>query len=169
MTKQKKQLNPQGLETYPLKTILTENIFMLLWITIGTYLIWTFKPTIAWAYLAFTLTMVLFIMRILVCKNCYYHGKFCHTGWGKLSALYCKQGKIEHFGCGFSGAIIPIFYGSIALLPLILGITTLIKAFSIVNLIVIVGFVVVVVMSSYTLRKKACGVCKMRDLCPGAA
>ena len=158
-----------GLDKFPISTVFVENLFMLLWIVTGTFICWISVPLIGWIYLTFGLSMVLCIMRILVCKNCYYHGKLCHTGWGKLSAIYCKQGELNHFGCGVSGKIIPIFYGSMALLPLIIGIISIINNFSVFRICILILFLFVVVMSSFTLRKKSCEICKMKLICPGSA
>lgn len=169
MNKEQQTIYEQGLEQYSIGTIVTENVFMALWLAIGAYLCWLLMPLIGWIYLGFGLTMVLFVMRILVCGKCYYHGKRCHTGWGKLSALYCKQGDVKDFGKGISGAIIPLFYGLMALIPLVTGIIATIKNFTFITLVVIVVFLFVVVMSSFTLRKKSCAQCKMKHLCPGCA
>lgn len=169
MTEKEKALFQEGPEKYPVSTVLIENLFMFLWIAVGTFLCWIFAPLVAWIYLAFGLTMVLCVMRILVCKNCYYHGKLCHIGWGKLSALYCRQGELNKFGCGIGGSIIPIFYGSMALLPLILGVISIIKAFSLINTGMAIIFLFIVAVSSVTLRKKSCAICKMKNMCPGCA
>ncbi len=169
MTKEKKELFQEGREEFPVSTMVVENLFIFLWMTLGAFLCWQFEPLVGWIYLAFGFTMVLVVMRILVCKNCYYHGKRCHTGWGKLSALYCEQGEVERFGCGAGGAIVPMFYGSMALLPLVLGTITTVKAFTLIKIIQLAVFLFIVVMSSFTLRKKACAVCKMKNICPGSA
>ena len=169
MTKEKKEIFENGLDEYPISTVFIENLFMFLWIAIGAFLCWMLVPLIGWIYLIFELTMVLFVMRILVCKHCYYHGKLCHTGWGKLSAIYCQQGELSHFGCGIGGAIIPIFYGAMALLPLIFGIISIINTYSFFKICIIIIFLFVVVMSSFTLRKRSCEICKMKNMCPGSA
>lgn len=168
MTKKEVKLFNEGLEEFPVSTIILENTTLLLWILAGSYLCYVFMPIIAYTYLAYGLSMVLVIMRILVCKNCYYHGKKCHTGWGKLSALYTKKGKIEKFGCGAGGAVIPVFYGSMALLPLILAVIVLINNFSIATLITLLVFLPIVYLSSTGFRKKACVQCKMKEICPGS-
>ncbi len=168
MSKEESKLFDGGLEEYPISTVIIENTLMLLWLLIGSYLCGTISPLTGWIYLGFGLSMVLVVMRILVCGNCYYHGKICHTGWGKLSALYCKQGDIRQFGCGAGGAIVPGFYGSMALLPVVLGIISLVQSFSILNLAIMLSFIVIVILSSHTFRKKACVQCKMKDICPGS-
>ena len=169
MTKKEIELFQNGLDEYPISTVIIENLFIFLWIAAGTFLCWVFVPVIGWIYLGFGLMMVLFVMRILVCKNCYYHGKRCHTGWGKLSAIYCEQGELNHFCCGIGGAIVPLFYGSMALLPLILAVLSMVKAFSLITMFTTMVFIFIVVTGSFTFRKKACVVCKMRIMCPGYA
>jgi hypothetical protein len=133
----KPKLFNNGFEKYPITTVLLENSLMLIWILTGAYLCALISPTVGWVYLAFGLSMVLVIMRILVCRNCYYYSKRCHTGWGKLSAMYCKPGNISRFGCGAAGAVIPIFYSSMALIPLILGIISFVKSFTSIALIIL--------------------------------
>lgn len=168
MTKNESKLFNAGLEQFPLSTIVLENTILLLWILTGSYLCYAFMPVVGYAYLTYGFSMVLVIMRIMVCKNCYYHGKRCHTGWGKLSALYTKKGEITKFGCGAGGAIIPVFYGSMALLPLVLAIIELISNFSITTLITLLAFLPIVYLSSAGMRKKACVQCKMKEICPGS-
>jgi hypothetical protein len=169
MTKEKKVFFTDGFFEFPLSMVIIENLFMLLWIVVGAYICWEFVPLYGFSYLGFGLSMVYYVMRILVCRNCYYYGKMCHTGWGKLSKLYCKKGDVEQFGKGFNGLVIPLFYGSMALLPLILGIISLYKNFSIFKIVVLIIFLFIVVMSSFILRKKGCAKCKMRNICPGSA
>jgi hypothetical protein len=157
-----------GLEEYPFSTVIIENTLILIWILTGAYLCYSLFPVIGWIYLIFGFSMVLVIMRILVCRNCYYYGKMCHTGWGKLSALYCKQGEITHFGCGLAGKMIPIFYGSMTIIPIIIGIISLVISFSLILLIALLIFITVAILSSITLRKKACEKCKMKMICKGS-
>jgi len=163
VTKEEKELFQKGLDEYPISTVFVENLFMFLWITVGAFLCWIVVPVVGWVYLAVGLLMILCVMRILVCKNCYYYGKRCHTGWGKLSAIYCQQGELSHFG----GAIVPIFYGSMALFPLVLGIISIVKVFTLIKVCMVIIFLFIIVMSSFTLRKKSCTICKMKNMCPG--
>ncbi len=157
-----------GLEKYPFSTVIIENALILSWILSGSYLCKLFLPVLGWVYLVFGMSMVLVVMRILVCKNCYYHGKMCHTGWGKLSALYCKQGEITRFGCGFTGKMIPLFYASMTFIPIIFGVVSIVMNFSFLSMSVLVVFLGVAMLSSFTFRKKACGQCKMKIICQGS-
>ena len=98
--KTKVNIFEQGLEEYPKVSIVLENLLMVIWIAIGTLACWFLHPLIAWIYLALAIIMVGVVLRKLVCTNCYYYGKWCHTGWGKLSALLFKQGDMEKFSMG---------------------------------------------------------------------
>ncbi len=161
-------LYSEGLEQFPLKTVVTENGLYLLWFALGAYLCWRFMPVIGFVYLGFGVLMSGYIMRIIVCGNCYYYGKGCHTGWGKLSAMFCKKGDIENFGAGISGVVIPFFYGSMALVPVVFSVIVNIRSFSAVLTALTVVFVFVVYMSAYKFRTAACSVCKMKYVCPGS-
>jgi len=69
----------------------------------------------------YAVAMVYFVMRKLVCTNCYYYGKWCNMGWGKLAARMYKPGNIERFVECAGIKIAPFFYASLSLIPLVLG------------------------------------------------
>lgn len=169
MPEEKREILAEGCEEYPLPIVFIENLFMLSWILLGAFLCRMAVPVAGWIYLAFGLTMAGWVMRVVVCGNCYYHGKLCHVGWGKLSALYCRPGDISRFGKGMGGAMIPVFYGLMAVVPLVFGILSAVKSFSILKAGLILLFLFLVLMSSFVLRKKGCEACRMRNVCPGSA
>ena len=82
---------------YPKATIFLENFLLLLWVAIGTIACWFFNPIIAIIYLIYALSMIYVILRKLICQNCYYYGKNCHVGWGKLASALFKNGDIGKF------------------------------------------------------------------------
>jgi hypothetical protein len=45
-------------------------------------------------YVAF---MHLFLLRRVLCRNCYYYGKDCCTGWGRLAPLWGEKGDETRF------------------------------------------------------------------------
>ncbi|KQC14663.1 MAG: hypothetical protein APR63_05385 [Desulfuromonas sp. SDB] len=169
MSEQKKDLFEGGLEQYSTFDVLVDNLLIFLWIFTGGYVCWLFMPVIGWIYLGFGLIMVLGILRVIVCQNCYYHGKKCHSAWGKLSAMYCRQGDYYKFGAGIIGPVILTFWGSMALVPLILGVISIIQNFSLFKIVMMVTFFIIVLLSAVILRKNTCSKCKMKYLCPGSA
>ncbi len=69
-----------GLEEYPKSGIILGNLAMLLWLVLGTIASWFFSPVAAAIYAFVAVLMVFFVLRMLVCTNCYYYGKWCGTG-----------------------------------------------------------------------------------------
>jgi hypothetical protein len=55
-------------------------------------------------YVAF---MHLFLLRKVLCRNCYYYDKRCCTGWGKLAPLYGEKGDEADFTGGLA---LPAFF-----------------------------------------------------------
>jgi hypothetical protein len=86
-----------GLEEYPKSTIVLANLMMVLWLVLGTIASWFFSPVAAAIYTLFGVLMVFFVLRKIICTNCYYYDKWCAMGWGKLAALFFKQGDIGKF------------------------------------------------------------------------
>ncbi len=165
----KAKLFQEGKESFPAWWITLENIgFILNW-AIGFYLLLPFKccgiPIVSWIYL-----IILIVVQILLkyhnCTNCYYYGKWCHLGWGRLTGLMFKQdsGNLE------TG--MKLAYSYILQLPVIL-IAALIAGFmygfSFTNIVLLVLFVIINLLQGVVLRKKGCEVCKARFICKGSA
>jgi hypothetical protein len=113
--------------------------------------------------------MVFVVLRKLVCTNCYYYGKWCGMGWGKLAALFFKRGSIDNFSRSIGIKLAPLTYGLLSLIPLVLGIIAAIREFTIPRVSVLVLLFLVSFYSGAVSRGKACRNCKMRTICPGAA
>ena len=167
--KDEPKLYEQGLEEFPKSGIILGNLLMLLWIALGTAACWFLYPIAAWIYLPVALLTVFVVLRWLVCRNCYYYGKWCPIGWGKLSALLFKQGSIEKFSKSPGVKMAPITYGMLSLIPLILIIIALVKDFTVPKLVILILLLLVSGYSAVGNRKKSCANCKMRTICPGSA
>ena len=159
----------QGLESFPLSRIIFANVLILVWIVLGTIACWFVYPVAAWIYLAAALIMIFVVLRKLVCTNCYYYGKRCALGWGKISALFFNPGSIEEFTTCAGIKAAPITYGLLTLIPLVLCIIALVQAVTVLKVVVLVLLLAVSVYSGAISRKVACTNCKMRLICPGSA
>ena len=159
----------QGLEEYPKASIILGNLIMVLWIALGTIACWFFYPLVAWVYLAFAIIMVGIVLRKLVCTNCYYYGKWCSMGWGKLSALFFKKGNIEKFDTSIGIKLPPLIYGLLSLIPLIFIVISIVQGFTVFKIVVIALLLLVSFYSGFISRKKACANCRMKLVCPGSA
>jgi len=110
------KLYKQGLEEYPRAGIIFGNFVMILWISLGTIACWFLCPLAALIYLVFVTIMIFVVLRKLVCTKCYYYGKWCSTGWGKLSAMFFKKGNIEKFNTCIGVKLAPFTYGLLSLI-----------------------------------------------------
>jgi hypothetical protein len=159
----------QGLEKYPASIVITENLAIILWLLFGTMILFQVSIILGIVYVTAALIMILFVMRKLICTKCYYYGKRCHVGWGKISGLLFKEGAIEEFtGCP-GQKVAPLLFGLLALLPVVFGIISMVRDFSVYKIVLFSLLIVVVVYSSVISRKNSCAKCKMRLVCPGSA
>ena len=118
-------------------------------------------------------TILWFILVVVVqtllkkhnCSGCYYYGKSCHLGWGKLSALMFAQDS----GDVKTGMRLSLFY--------VLSPPTILVASIVAGLYwgvgithwLVLGLYVALNAVSFPVRKKGCRVCAMRNVCPGSA
>lgn len=162
-------LNNNGLEEYPWSVVIMENLEIAVWIFLGTFLIAGLSEKLGIVYLSTALLMILVIMRKLLCTRCYYYGKRCHVGWGKISAAFFKQGDISEFSACAGSKIAPVFFGLLALVPILSGAIVMFKNPSLTNGIALFLLLAAVIHSSVFSRKKSCGQCKMNLVCPASA
>jgi hypothetical protein len=99
------------------------------------------------------------------CINCYYYGKTCGFGQGRISSLFFKKGDNSKF-CAKAFTwkdLIPDLL--ISLIPLIAGIVLLVIKF---NILVLFSLVLLIVLStagnSYVRGSLTCKHCKQREL-----
>jgi len=155
-------------EAFPASSIVAENLLHLsTWTAAGWLLLpvrWSGWPvaTIAWAALVL---LVQVLLKKHNCSGCYYYGKACHLGWGKLSAWMCAQDS----GNPRTGMRLSLFY--ILSPPVILISAIAIGIVLNAGLIhwLMVGLYVALNAASFPVRKKGCSLCAMRRVCPGSA
>jgi hypothetical protein len=122
-----------------------------------------------WMFLLIAYILILEIKLLKShCVNCYYYGKYCAFGKGKLSALFFKKGSPKEFNrCKINWKdILPDFLVSI--IPLIVGIVLLIRNFDWVLLILMIALLLLTSAgNSFVRGSLACKYCKQRKLgCP---
>lgn len=159
----------EGLERYPKAIIFWGNFLIILWILLGTIACRFFCPLIALIYLLFAVAMIGFVLRKLLCTNCYYYKRRCSLGWGKLSALFFKGGSIEKFNAGYGQKLASLTYGLLTVIPVIFMGISISQEFVIFKAIILILLLVVSIYSGVINRKKTCLKCKMRLICPGCA
>ncbi len=158
----------EGFETYPLPWVIGQNLFFLIYFGIGFAGMIPLRirgiPAVSLLYAIFLLVMLVFVLRKHLCTNCYYYGKMCSTGWGKLSALLFDKNS-GNYTLGLKLATIT--WGLATLLP-ILGISAaLLINFSVTNLILLFLFLILTPLN-FLIHRQSCRKCKMRLICPGS-
>ena len=154
-------------ENYPLGIVLMSNLLSILIYIIGAFIL--YQIGIIW--------LILYIMYILIlefrlirghCTNCYYYGKNCAFGKGKISSIFFKKGDLNKF-CKMQITwkdLIPDFL--VSLIPIIVGIIVLIIDFSWLILVLIILLVILTSFGNGFVRGQlACKYCKQKELgCP---
>jgi hypothetical protein len=153
-------------ENYPFWMVLVSNLNAILIYLIGAYII--YQTGLIW--------MTLYIIYILIfefklikghCVDCFYYGKTCAFGKGKIACLFFKKGNPKRF-CKKLGwkDIIPEFM--ISLIPIIVGVILLIIKFNwIMSILIIVLLFLTFAGNALVRRNIACKYCKQRKLgCP---
>jgi len=154
-------------ERFPWPIVLLANVVTLSIYAVGTYLLWGLSFWWAILYLLYCVWMEWHLLT-KSCVNCYYYGKVCGFGKGKLCALLVKQGDPQKFGAGpFSWRdLIPDF--GVLVFPAVGAIVGLIVAFRWINLGLLVVLLVLCLGGNAVVRGSfACRYCKQRELgCP---
>ncbi len=134
---------------------------------IGAYIMFRFNAICGWLYLLYCLIVEVRIMRIS-CIHCYYYGKLCGLGRGKLASLFFRKGDPKKFlekKVTWKDLIPDLL---VSLVPFFLGIYILFNDFSWSMLILILILLFLTTLGNGFVRSNfACKYCKQRELgCP---
>jgi len=154
-------------DNYPYSFVFGTTVLTLIIYAIGIYLIYVVEPIWAALYIIYIIALEIRLLK-MGCVHCYYYGKRCAFGQGKLCALFFKKRDPKKF---INKQIkmtdlIPDFF--VTIVPLIAGIYLLINNFSwiilgLIIVLVILGFPV----TGYIRGSVSCKYCKQREIgCP---
>jgi len=134
---------------------------------LGSYILGILYFPLAIGFIFYCLWIEIRILKVS-CVNCYYYGKHCGLGRGKLCSLLFKKGDPERFIekdiCWKD--LIPDFM--VLIFPLIGGIIGLVRDFSLLILVLMVVLVMLSMGGNAMIRGSlACKYCKQKELgCP---
>jgi hypothetical protein len=154
-------------ENYPARLIILSNLVSFL-IYVSGFLI-TLRA--GWIAAALFLVFILALEYRLIsrhCINCYYWGKSCGFGKGRISAVFFKRGDPKKF-CAKKMTwkdMIPDL--AVSLVPLLISIVLMIIRFDIFLLIAAIALILLSTAGNGFIRGKlTCRYCKQRELgCP---
>jgi hypothetical protein len=158
---------PCFLENYPIPVVIVSNLLTLLIYAIGVYIIFRLSILLVICYVIFILVLE---FRLLGshCVNCYYFGRTCAFGKGRLSSLLFRKGSMERFNEKpiIWRDIVPDFL--VFFIPMIAGVILLVQEFSLTVLIlVLILFLLGFPGNALVRGRLACRYCKQRSIgCP---
>jgi len=135
--------------------------------SIGAVILSGFGIIFSILYLFYCLGAELLVI-IRSCKDCWYYGKICGLGKGKIAPLFVKKGDTQKFAERDISLVhmIPDFL--VVIFPLIGGIILLILDFSISILIMMIVLIILFFGGTSFIRGSfACKYCKQKEIgCP---
>lgn len=154
-------------EKYPWWIVLLSNLVSLSIFFIGAYILYGLGLIFTIVYIMYCLFMEIRLLK-KSCVNCYYYGKTCGFGKGRLSALFFKQGDISKFTqreMDWKDMIPDLM---VSVFPLVGGIILLINNFSLLILVLMIVLVILSMAGNAFIRGYlTCSGCKQRELgCP---
>lgn len=169
LTNMKQKLYDKGIEKYSLARVIWQNLFFLIYFTIAfigmSFLQINNIPIASIIYVAFIGIMLIFVLRKHLCTHCFYYGKICNTGWGKLAACLFKKNSGNY---KLGGKLASVTWMLAMFLPIIGMVAALIlNWFSVTIALLLVVFIILSVVN-FSIHKKSCEECKMRFICPGS-
>ncbi len=154
-------------EDFPARLIAAAVLVNVAIYALGLFILAGFGGVMMTLYLLFCVGNEFHIMK-MSCVDCYYYGKWCAFGKGKLAALFFKQGCPSRFPEKSLSVkdLTPDML--VVIFPLVAGIALLIRGFSWGTAVALVFLLVFSSGGNYLIRSRiACASCKQRDLgCP---
>ncbi len=163
-----KKLYEKGLEEYPLRTVIGQNLFFVIYFGLGIIGIWNLKvieiPIASILYSLFIIILRVFALRKHIFPHCSHYGKRFSTGSGTSAALMlAKDSAHDELGVKLAG----ITWGVATIAPIIGMIAVLIFNFEVYLLAIFILFILLTPLN-LAMHKRSCFKCKMRDICPAS-
>jgi hypothetical protein len=156
---------PKGFENYPAWMVLVYNLFSFSLYFVGIYLLYLIHPILGVAFFAYAIYLEFSVYKG-GCVHCYYYGKVCVSGKGKIAKLFFKKGEHKKF-CERTltfKEFIPQLFASI--IPIAAGAYLLIKDFNWFILILTIWPLVIWFLGNPIIYGKlACPNCRQGSIC----
>ena len=151
-------------ENYPAGIVLLSNTVALFIYGIGAYIVGGLGVPFAALYLLYCAWVEVMVLKSS-CVSCYYYGKVCGFGKGKLSAMLFKKGEPRHFierVVSWSD-IMPDML--VLIIPLFVGIALAVKEFSWMKMILLAVLVLLSLGGNAVVRGSfVCKYCKQQAI-----
>jgi len=150
-------------DNYPAHIIIIRWTILFLAFALGIYVLLEFHHMLAIVYIVYAFVALTLILPLSRCGSCFYHGRFCNTGWGKIAAYLFKKGDESTYVDHYNYAI---FLHLLWLIPLLVALLQLVRKRDVFALSIFVIYVFILFVEKISLKKLCCKRCHQREFCP---
>jgi hypothetical protein len=150
-------------DTYPKYVVVLRWIVLGAAFALGVYILTSIKQVLGIAYVIYSLIALTFILPLSRCAHCFYHGKLCNTGWGKVAAYLVAKGDESKYVKYYNYAI---FLHLLWMVPLLASFFQLLRGRELKSLIIFVAYLFVLLIEKVFLKRLGCIRCRLREICP---
>jgi len=158
-----KAFEPTFCENYPKHIIAIRWIILLTTFGLGTYILSDLHYALAIVYIIYSVIALTLILPLSRCVSCFYHGRLCNTGWGRVAFYLFKKGDeskyVEHYNYA-------IFLHLLWLVPLLAALLQLVRKRDVLVLSILVIYLFILFVEKIVLKKLCCKKCHQREFCP---
>jgi len=129
--------------------IILGNLGLLVWIFLAFFGVLFYNQILGWLYLIVEAAVIYGILRRLGCRNCY-KCKVCTIGFGRLAGAFFGKGFVKKESVGSRIGLIAFVYFLLFPLPAALLILSMLQAFSVLKVVVLVCLLAIGVYSLTT-------------------
>jgi hypothetical protein len=159
-------------DAYPKHVIIIRWIILIAAFALGIYILSGMKDLFGVVYVIYSLIALTLILPLSRCVSCFYHGKLCNTGWGKVAAYLFPKGMnhavhtkgdeskyVEHYNYA-------ILLHLLWIIPLLGFLFQLLRYRGLFYLIILIAYMFILLLEKIILKKLACTKCHQREFCP---
>jgi uncharacterized membrane protein YccF (DUF307 family) len=158
-----KTFEPAFYENYPKHIIAIRWLILLIAFALGIYVLLDLHYMLAIVYILYSLIALTLILPLSRCVSCFYHGKFCNTGWGRVAFYLFKKGDESKYVDHYNYAI---FLHLLWLVPLLIALLQLVRKRNILALSILVTYLFILFLEKIVLKKLCCKRCHQKEFCP---
>ncbi len=150
-------------DTYPQWVIFFRWIVLTIAFALGIYILSDVSPILGIAYVICGLLALTLVLPLSRCVSCYYFGKLCNTGWGKVAAYLYAKGDESQYQERYNYSILLHF---LWMVPLLISFFQLTRKMEFRYAVFFLAYVLVLWIEKVVLKKLACKRCHQREFCP---
>lgn len=159
-------ISSSKLESYPMKIVCISASLTIISYLAGAFILYFFHPILSVFYLILA-ALTLVVSMKLRCTHCYYFGKYCNFGLGKLAQYFFSKGEPREFRDPKKVGITAILSFGTMLIPVFIGLLMLVTDLNLSNLGFLLGYILIGIAPNFLVRGNFCDKCMQGQLgCP---